>query len=241
MINRIFLSALVIMSWAVTPLLAHEGWLEQRNGELMFYYGHGDKIDPYKPEYLKAAQAFDAKGGAAAAEIVKHEKHSSVATKGEPAIVTAIFDNGYWVKTTDGWKNIGKREAQGKYQVLLSDLSRKYAKIMLRPCEIYAKPLGLFLEIVPEKDPSACRPGDDFPIRVLLQGKPLEALPISVGTADHSQSTDALPRTDKDGRVTVKLEKPGLQLIATEHTMPNPGDPDADNLVACSSLTFTIK
>ena len=155
--------------------------------------------------------------------------------------MTMLYYSGYWVKTPDGYKNIGKREAQRqKLAIVLAEKSREDAKAILAPCENFAKPVGLFLEIVPEKDPFAAKPQENFPIKVLLEGKPIEGLAISLGSAPHS-GTENLPRTDIEGKAEVKLEKTGLQVITTRLTKPISGDPDADTLVACSSLAFTVK
>ena len=40
----------------------------------------------------------------------------------------------------------------------------------------WAEPVGMFLEIVPEKDPTALKAGDDFPVRVLKDGAPFAGL-----------------------------------------------------------------
>jgi nickel transport protein len=235
----ILMSALVLI--ATTSASAHDGWIEKRDGELTFVYGHDQKIDPYKPEYIREAKAFDAKGQAIPIEIVRHKDYATVAPQGNPAIVTMLYYSGYWVKTPDGYKNIGKREADSaKLQVILAEKSRKDAKTILVPCESYSKPVGLLLEIIPEKDPFTAKAGEAFPIKVLLEGQPVEGLDISLGAADHSQSKN-LPKTDKDGKASVDIAKPGFQVITTRLKKPISGDPDADTLVACSSLTFAVK
>jgi nickel transport protein len=240
MLKRIVPAVLLVLI-AISPVLGHEGWIDKRDGELVFLYGHGQKLDPYKPEYIREAKAFDANGKAVAVEIIRHKDYASVAPKGTPAILTMLYDSGYWVKTTDGYKNIGKREAQSmQLSIVLAEKSRKDAKAILTPCETFSKPLGLFLEIVPEKDPFALKPGEQLPLKVLLEGKPVEGMAVALGATDHSQSKN-LPKTDKDGKASITITDKGLQLITTKHTGPVIGDPDADTLVACSSLTFMVK
>lgn len=237
--NRIFF-ALFLLAFALLPAFAHDGWIEKRDGQPAFFYGHAGKLDPYKPEYIREAKAFDAAGRPIDLEIIKHKDYASLAPKSDPSFVTMLYDSGYWVKTTDGYKNIGKREAQEKYSVIEARRSRKDAKAVFAPCEIVSKPVGLFLEIIPEKDPLSVKPGDNLPVRVLLEGKPVEGLQVALGTTDHSESKD-LPKTDKDGKVQIAIIKNGLQLVTTTHSYPISGDPDADIMVACSSLSFTIK
>ncbi len=100
--------------------------------------------------------------------------------------------------------------------------------------------MGLFLEIVPEKDPFKAKSGEALPLKVLLEGKPVEGLAVSLGAMPHSDAEN-LPKTDSNGKVSIKIDKPGLQIITTKLVKPISGDPDADTLVACSSLTFTVQ
>jgi uncharacterized GH25 family protein len=75
----------------------------------------------------------------------------------------------------------------------------------------WAEPVGMFLEIVPAKDPTALRAGDDFPVLVLKDGKPLAD--FSLGIVAEGDEKGANGKTDAAGRVTFKLHKPGRWLL----------------------------
>ncbi len=97
MLRRILLTAVVLVL-APTLVLAHDGWIAKRDGALTFCYGHGGKLDPYKPEYIREAQAVDAKGNAIPVDIVRHTDYAGVSPKGNPAIVTMMYYSGYGSK-----------------------------------------------------------------------------------------------------------------------------------------------
>ena len=116
MFKRI-LCAAVILLLAAPPAFSNDGWIEKSDGKLMVYYGRGDRHDPYEPQKVKDPNAYDCDGAAIPVDIIKHKENASLAPKGDAAILTVLFDNGYWVQTTeekDAWKNIPKREAQKK-------------------------------------------------------------------------------------------------------------------------------
>ena len=72
-------------------------------------------------------------------------------------------------------------------------------------------PVGMFLEIVPEKDPTALRAGDEFPVRVLKDGKPLGD--FSLGMAAEGDAKGSIQKTDADGKATFRLDKGGRCLL----------------------------
>lgn len=96
------------------------------------------------------------------------------------------------------------------------ELYTKHAKTFVRVGQTqgdrsWAEPVGLALEIVPEKDPTALRPGEDLPVRVLLQGKPAPA--FSVGLVGQGEAHGLLKATDGEGRVSFPIGKSGRWLI----------------------------
>lgn len=75
----------------------------------------------------------------------------------------------------------------------------------------WTQPLGLALEIMPERDPTALRAGDTLPIRVLRRGAPFPGFVLAFvsagGTREHVRATDA------EGRAAAKLDVAGLWLV----------------------------
>lgn len=231
---------LVLLCLSLQQAVAHDAWLQQTEGQVIVAYGHGTKLDPYDPQNVKNASAFDCKGGIVPVEMEKQKDGASIKSKGSPAIVTVLFDGGYGVKTTDGWKKITKREAEGKFSIVEALKSRKYAKTLLTPCETFSKPVGLSFEIVPERNPFSLKPGEALPIKLLLEGRPIEGAVIKTGDKGRAESKEAI-KTDKDGKASVVIAKPGPQLIVASLKNPLKDDPDADVLSLSTSLTFESK
>lgn len=75
----------------------------------------------------------------------------------------------------------------------------------------WAAPVGTFLEIVPEKDPTMLKAGDDFPVRVLKDGKPFAG--FSLNAVNAGQPKGETRKSDSEGRVTFRLDAAGRWLL----------------------------
>jgi len=74
----------------------------------------------------------------------------------------------------------------------------------------YKKPVGLKLEITPLENPYSKKIGDQLKFQVLFDGKPLADRTIF---ADNRSSQTQQMKTDKNGKITVKLDQSGLWLV----------------------------
>lgn len=97
------------------------------------------------------------------------------------------------------------------------ELYTKHAKAYVRVGEpegdrSWAEPVGLGLEIVPEKDPVALHPGDDLPVRVLRGGQPFPSFSLALAPEGKGKAV-AIKNTDADGRVTFRLDRAGRWLL----------------------------
>jgi nickel transport protein len=236
MFKRVLLGAFLVILVGHLAL-AHDTWIEKRNGELLVLRGHGGEIEAYDPALVKEATARDAKGQAVEMELVRNKENTSLSPKGKPAIVAALYDSGYWLKTTDGWKKATKREGQGKYTIVESLKSKQWCKNFLTATDESLKPVGQRFEVVPEKDPMTVRVGEKLPIKVLFDGKPIEGAEIATGSGHASDKKDPL-KTDKDGMASVTIQKSGVQMVKASHSVPITDDPDADVLHLASTITF---
>ena len=99
--------------------------------------------------------------------------------------------------------------------------------------------LGLTLEVVPEKNPYAMAPGDTLPVHLLYEGKPLSgALVAALPYDDPDRKLSA--RSDRDGRVSLRLPSAGVWLVEAVHMVPVSGNPNADWRSTWASLTFEV-
>lgn len=75
----------------------------------------------------------------------------------------------------------------------------------------WAEPVGMALEIVPEKDPSVLREGDEFPVRVLMNGAPHPEFSLNAVVAGETKGETR--KTDSSGRAVFRLAKSGRWLL----------------------------
>lgn len=234
------LFTLLLTLFAAQAVLAHDTWIEKRNGELFVLRGHAGQVEAYDSALVTEAKAQDARSGIVVMEIVKNKENASLSPKSDPAVVGALYDSGYWLRTTDGWKKATKREGKGKYDIVESLKSKQWCKSFLAPSDANVKPLGQGFEVVPKKDPTSLRTGDKLPIQVMFDGKPVGGAIITTGGTHASDKKEPL-KTDKDGMAVMVVERPGLQMAKAAHKVPIKDDPDADQLFLASTITFVAQ
>ena len=90
------------------------------------------------------------------------------------------------------------------------------------------RPIGLSLEIVPERDP----------YRVLYEGRPLAGALVKLTNLDFDTRPVEMHRSDRAGRAAFSVPNHGAWLINVIWTKPIRGNPKADFDTTFSSLTF---
>lgn len=97
--------------------------------------------------------------------------------------------------------------------------------------------LGFTLELVAERNPYALRAGQDLPVRLTYESRPLAgALVVAMNRLNPSEKLAA--RTDNDGRVRFRLRPGGMWLIKAVHMIPAPTGTNAEWASFWASLTF---
>jgi uncharacterized GH25 family protein len=103
---------------------------------------------------------------------------------------------------------------------------------------LVTKPLGLPLEIVPERNPYARPRAAHLPVQVLFEGRPLAGALVKLTHLEE----DALPveehRTDASGRASFQLPESGTWLLNVIWTKPLPASAEVDFDTIFSSLSF---
>jgi uncharacterized GH25 family protein len=100
------------------------------------------------------------------------------------------------------------------------------------------RPIGLTLEIIPERNPYAPATTTKFPVRVFLHGKPLAGALIDLTALGSGTEPTQGQRTDADGRATFDIPRAGAWKINTIWARPVEGRPDTDFDTVFASLTF---
>ena len=99
------------------------------------------------------------------------------------------------------------------------------------------RPLGLTLELVAEKNPYAIRAGEELPVRLTYENRPLPgALVVAMNRLNPSEKLSA--RTGNDGRVRLRLRPGGMWLIKAVHMIPAAQGTNAEWSSFWASLTF---
>jgi uncharacterized GH25 family protein len=96
------------------------------------------------------------------------------------------------------------------------ELYTKHPKTFVRVGEpqadrSWAEPVGMALEIVPEKDPTILREGEELAVRVLKNGAPHAEFALNAVAAGATKGETR--KTDSSGRVGFRLNKPGPLLL----------------------------
>jgi uncharacterized GH25 family protein len=100
--------------------------------------------------------------------------------------------------------------------------------------------LGFPLELVTLKNPYTLRAGEDLPVSLTYEGRPLpRALVVAMNRLNPAAKLTA--RTDNNGRVTFKLPESGMWLIKAVHMIPAAAGANADWASFWASLTFELK
>ncbi len=227
----IILSALFSPLFIVGELRAHEFWIEQRGKEFALVFGHGTHREEFDIAKIKGIKAFDQEGKLL--EIKKEAKKKEVLLQplGNPSLMMAIIDNGYWSKTIYGWRNLPKRKAS---RVVEAIRSLNCSKILLSWGNWISQPLKeVPLDLIPINNPFTMKPGEMLVIRATYEGKPLRG--IEVFGANHN----LLGKTNPEGEFNFLFTR-GNQRIAISHKLPLKDDPDADSLHLTTTLNFEV-
>jgi uncharacterized GH25 family protein len=100
--------------------------------------------------------------------------------------------------------------------------------------------LGFTLELVAERNPYALNAGQEMPVRLIYENRPLAgALVVAMNRLHPSEKLTA--RTDEAGRAHFQLHQNGMWLIKAVHMVEAPEGADADWVSYWASMTFELK
>ena len=106
-----------------------------------------------------------------------------------------------------------------------------------RPTDTVSRPLGLSLEIVPERNPLMLRPNEALPLRLYFRGKPLASARFECESLD-GLGPSTIGTSDANGRANCAIIRKGRWKVATVWSVPITGNPHAEFDTLFSSLTF---
>lgn len=135
------------------------------------------------------------------------------------------------------------RERMGKMTADTAESYRRVSKAIVQKGLLdgnaqthVTTPVGLTLEIVPERSPYAG--GGDLPVRVFFKGQPLAGALVKLTQLEHDDAPIEERRTDSSGRASFSLTQRGTWLLNVVWTERAVAEADVDFDTTFSSLTF---
>ncbi len=135
----------------------------------------------------------------------------------------------HYLEEVGAWDTIGEQWSRSADQAW-RETYVKVAKTFIRVGDArsdgsWTEPLGASLEIVPTSDPTDLFEGQTLGLRLLWNGKPLADL--AVGAAAAAPAKALLLKTDPEGRVAFRLDRPGPWLLRATLIRPVAGQAGA--------------
>ncbi|MEZ4450861.1 MAG: DUF4198 domain-containing protein [Nannocystaceae bacterium] len=108
---------------------------------------------------------------------------------------------------------------------------------------VSTRPLGHRLELVPDRDLAALRPGDRLGVRLLFEGAPVAGAQVEafVKRSRGGPATGQAAITDGDGRIEVAIGEAGAWLVRTVHMQRCEACDDADWESFWTSYSFAVR
>lgn len=136
------------------------------------------------------------------------------------------------------------RERAGKMSADSAESYRRVSKAIVQNGALDARtqaqvttPLGLTLEIVPERSPYSVDAGE-LPVRVYFEGQPLAGALVKLTQLEHDDTPVEERRTDEAGRASFPLTPRGAWLLNVVWSRPVAAPAEVDFDTTFSSLTF---
>jgi uncharacterized GH25 family protein len=105
------------------------------------------------------------------------------------------------------------------------------------------QPVGLTLEIVPERSPYAESASGDLPVHVLYHGRRLAGALVKLTNLEHDSVPAEMHITDAEGRASFTLPRAGSWLLNVIWTQPQgtPGETEFETVFSSLSFGFPAR
>ncbi|MDR0881473.1 MAG: DUF4198 domain-containing protein [Candidatus Adiutrix sp.] len=250
----VFCAALAIATAA--PALAHDFWIidcgAQEGAPLTVLLGNGHNFP--QGEEIKADQVSERYEplralGPDGELALKPGPEPRLAVSEKPLakgtyLLLAASKASFSTQSPEGWVRKPKDEVPGAVKCGFgANFAKAVVNVGAAEVNLIKKPVGQKLEIVPQVNPAGVKVGQNFPVQVLLDGKPLPNTRLGAyfagfGHEGDSQAFSAL--TDKTGLVNIIPLRSGTWLakVSTKEHYADPAKCDTENYSA--TLAFTI-
>ena len=269
--NRLFsllLLAALFAAFGGLAAEAHEFWVnaDYKDGLLKADLGYGHEFPNPEPIPEDRVHLFEIPHHLVTPEGLvelkqagadKYHYEAKADLKKGDYLVTGNYKPTFWSKGPEGWKQADKPKYKEmtKADATYSEEAAMYAKFVLNvdgadSTNVITKPVGQRLEMVPQVNPATVKPGQRFPVQVLVDGKPAKTVEVKAvyagftgGAKDGDPANEYKAfwgRTDLNGIINIIPVKAGFWNAYTEVKVPYPDTAVADEYVWVSRLTFNI-
>lgn len=226
----------VIIAVCAQTVLAHHLWVSKNDDLYAVCRGlMPERLDAYEPSKVVEIKAIG-KDSSILPFHRQDENHGAFfKTDQDLAMVTVRCDWGHRVNTTQGKKLMTRQEAeQAGFRIIDSFFSTQFCKSLFAESSEITKPADIMFEIVPVENPFEKEVGEQLPVMVIFEGKPL---------ADASVYTEKGQeiKTNQDGVALIKIEKNGMQLVSAGHKVPAAENSGIDYHMFTTFFNFEVK
>lgn len=259
--------ASMILCAAASPLAAHDFWMQPTRFQLAagdaveanFLVGHGqfrerwqnnDRIVQLKDFFAGGSSDLrpslrNAGGADLVARIAPNGLHV-LGMQSDPAYSTlpAVRFNDYakvegltLINAFRKQRGLENKDGRERYSRRAKSLVQ-VGPVAAGDLRLATRPIGLKLEIVPERNPYALDASRRLPVHVLYKGRKLAGATVKLTNLANDAVPVATALTDRQGRVSFRVPATGNWLINVVWGEPISGDSKVDFDTTFSSLTF---
>jgi uncharacterized GH25 family protein len=209
--------------------------------------GFGHKFprdEKFKEGRLEAVKCLEPEGQEVKLKKISPDTYELVPPAPGVYVISAQMRPGFVCRTAKGMKLGTKKEFPDANLCFRFDMTAKTLVAVGPTGQGFDHRAGSSLEIMPLKDPGALKVGETLPLKVIFQGKPLAGTEVRF-THDNWPTPEkpfgSLGKTNAQGEIAVKLDKPGLWFLTASHQTPYAQPEECDENMFRASLTWRVK
>ena len=243
------LSFLLSASWAQ----AHMFWLNvshdtpKAGKPVQVEIGFGHKFpqgEEIKAERLGPVKALGPDGQEVTLKKLSPTTYELVPGADGVYVISAQLAPGFVTRTPQGMKMQSKKGVPDANYCFRFDMAAKTLVNVGKPKPGFARRAQNTLEIIPLKNLNRLKVGETLPVKVMFQGKPLAGAEIKFthdGWSNPDKPFAILGKTDAQGEIQVKPDKPGRWLLISSHKTPYDNPEECDDNFYSASLTWRVR
>lgn len=232
MLKSVFALSVLLLSMTAT---AHSYWVDERASQLAIILGESGDDLRYDAKVVKRVLGFDEKNQPVAVKTLSTPNNVLLNVPDKTHTLISLFHPAYYSQDKqDNWHAKPKNEVKEAVHATAYinsniTLLDHYQKTVVQP--------EMALQIVPLADPFTLKIGDNLPVRVYYQGKPLAGAKV---VPDYVNNADETLTTNQQGEAVITLKSAGVTVMNVHHEVENHDKRLADKTYYNSTLSFNL-